>query len=126
VQKQRVWKHLGEITALCKTTNLFDANIGLKYLQVMQKVFAFTPKQWRIKHKEVKQYAIVADVAHTIIMRLKEKIKGNSQSLNDNEKQLIQTLVGMYTCLIYQLHFVDYFWTAKKTSKQETYAERIK
>lgn len=32
VQKQRVRQHLGEITALCKTTNLFDANIGLKYL----------------------------------------------------------------------------------------------
>jgi len=81
----------------------------------------FTTSQYLIKREEeIEQYATLTEVTHELLVSLQVKISQTSYKFQQNEKFLIEMILEMYNMLIYQLNFVDYFWTLRKEEFQET------
>ena len=118
-QKRKVRENMKEITQLCKTSGWMAANVGFKYLQVMHRVFMFTSSQQCVKKEEIEQYATLTEEVHDMLVSLQVKISQTSYKLRPNEQFLINVIVDIYNLLIYQLHFVDYFWTLTKEEFKE-------
>jgi len=74
IVKQQIKADVDKLTRLCSTTGWFEAGVGRRYLKIMFNVLAFGPTHYYVHQKDISCYEVVANVASTILVRLRDKI----------------------------------------------------
>ena len=72
-----------DITKLCSSTDWLSANIGLKYLQVMQYIMRVDISSRLEDRSKIKKYEILSIVIKRILGVLKSKVR--NQTLTDDD-----------------------------------------